>query len=106
MRNLAISILSLTLASNIAFAQKDDADAATPGPDKCARMQASTVFIPDKAGNRQKGSASKLTDSHRNAEAQGWDFDEMAVYTEDGDLQGFFVTYTRPHPCNKKQAMD
>lgn len=102
MRNLAFSILVLVFTNNIALAQTDDADAATPGPKKCAQMQASTVFIPDKAGNRQKGSAGKLTESHRNAESQGWDFDEMAVYIEDGDLQGFFVTYTRPHPCNKE----
>ena len=102
MRHLVFSILAFALTSNIALAQKDDADAATPGPEKCSKMQASTVFIPDKAGSRQKGSAGNLTESHRNAEKQGWDFDEMAIYIEDGDLQGFFVTYTRPHPCNKK----
>jgi len=100
-RNVIISVLFFAVASNVAFAQKDDADANTPGPVKCAKLQASTIFIPDKAGNRQKGSAGKLTESHRNAEKQGWNFDEMSVYIEDGDLQGFFVTYTREHPCNK-----
>lgn len=102
MRKLFFLILLMALTGNTAFAQKDDADAATPGPQKCARMQASTVFIPDKAVSRKKGSAGKLTESHRNAEKQGWDFDEMSIYIEDGDLQGFFVTYTRPHPCNNK----
>ena len=100
MRNLIFSLLTLALTGNVALAQKDDADAATPGPEKCAKQQASTVFIPDKAGNRQNGSAGKLTESHRNAEKQGWNFDEMSIYIEDGDLQGFFVTYTRTHPCN------
>ena len=102
MRNLAFSILGLALVSNMAVAQKDDADADTPGPEKCAQKQASTVFIPDKAGSRQKGSAGKLTEAHRNAESQGWNFDEMSVYIEDVALQGFFVTYTRPHPCNNR----
>lgn len=102
MRKIATLLLALAFGINPAFAQEDDADADTPGPKKCSRTQASTIFIPDKAGNRQKGSASKLTESHRNAESQGWDFDELAVYIEDGDLQGFFVTYTRPHPCNKE----
>jgi len=104
MRNFLffISVLLFAVAGNVLAASKDDADAATPGPAKCAKLQASTVFIPDKAGNRQKGSAGKLTESHRNAENQGWNFDEMSVYIEDGDLQGFFVTYTREHPCNKK----
>jgi hypothetical protein len=63
-------------------------------------LQASTVFIPDQAGSRQKGSAKKLSETHKTAESQGWNFDEMQVYIEDGDLQGFFVTYTRDHPCN------
>ena len=102
MHKIAFSALLFAFASNVAFAQKDDADANTPGPTKCAKVQASTIFIPDKAGNRQKGSATKLTESHRNAESQGWNFDEMSVYVEDGDLQGFFVTYTREHPCNRK----
>ena len=102
MRYQIILFIVLAFSSNFVFAQDDDADAATPGPEKCARVQASTVFIPDKGGNRQKGSASKLTESHRNAESQGWDFSALSVYIEDGDLQGFFVTYTRPHPCNSK----
>ena len=42
------------------------------------------------------------TESHKNADSQGWNFDEMSLYTENGDLQGFYVTYTRPHPCNNK----
>jgi hypothetical protein len=102
MYKFIFSVLIFAVASSVAFAQEDDADANTPGPAKCAKLQASTVFIPDKAGSRQKGSASKLTESHRNAESQGWNFDEMSVYIEDGDLQGFFVTYTREHPCNRK----
>ncbi len=102
MRKLFISMLVLAFASNVAFAQEDDTDAATPGPEKCARLQASTVFVPDKGGSRTKGSADNLTESHRNAEKQGWDFEALSVYIEDGDLQGFFVTYTRPHPCNNK----
>ena len=102
MHKFIFSMLIFAVTSNVVFAQNDDADADTPGPVKCAKVQASTIFIPDKAGNRKKGSAGKLTESHRNAESQGWNFDEMSIYIEDGDLQGFFVTYTREHPCNRK----
>lgn len=97
---LIVISMALSMVANLAFAQKDDADAATPGPKKCPKIQASTVFIPDKTGSRQKGSAKKLSDTHKTAESQGWNFDEMSIYIEDGDLQGFFVTYTREHPCN------
>ena len=102
MRKVAFSVLLFVFVSNISFAQKDDADAATPGPKKCPRLQASTVFVADKTGSRHKGTADKITKSHKNAESQGWDFDELSVYTENGDLQGFFITYTRTHPCNNK----
>ena len=102
MRKSTLMAMSLVLAANVSFAQKDDQDAATPGPKKCPQLQASTVFVPDKATSRQKGSAKKLSETHKVAEAQGWNFDEMQIYIEDGDLQGFFVTYTREHPCNNR----
>ncbi len=99
MNKLALSVLLCVLISNIAFAKKNDPDEATSAPVKCPQLQASTVFVSDKG---QKGSAGKLTESHKNAETQGWNFDEMSLYTENGDLKGFYVTYTRPHPCNNK----
>jgi len=99
MYKLAFSFLLFALISNVAFAKKNDSDADTSAPAKCPQLQASTVFVSDKG---QKGSAGKLTESHKNAESQGWNFDEMSLYTENGDLQGFYVTYTRPHPCNNK----
>lgn len=97
-----IGLILGTVVSFSAIAQEDDDDAATEGPERCAKLQASTVFVADKTGARQDGSAKRLTESHRNAEKQGWDFDEMQVYIENGDLQGFFVTYTREHPCNRE----
>ena len=98
-RTLAFFLIAL-LISPCVSAQGDDDDASTPGPTRCPETQASTVFVPDKSGNRQKGSAEKLSETHRTAQDQGWDFKDLEVYIEDGDLQGFFVTYVRPHPCN------
>ncbi len=101
MRKLAFLVLVLffALVNNIAFSKEHDSGSATAAPEKCPKLQASTVFVADKG---KKGSAGKLTESHKNAESQGWNFDEMSLYIEDGDLQGFYVTYTRPHPCNNK----
>ena len=97
MYKLAFSVLLLAFVSNIVLAKNNDSDTDTTAPAKCPQLQASTVFVSDKG---QKGSAGKLTESHKNAESQGWNFDEMSLYTENGDLKGFYVTYTRPHPCN------
>ncbi len=96
MYKLAFLVLLFAFVSNTAFAKKDD-DTTTPV--KCPQKQASTVFVADKG---QKGSAGKLTETHKKAESQGWNFDEMSLYTENGDLKGFYVTYTRPHPCNNQ----
>ena len=101
MRSLIFSVLLFVVANNIAVAQEDDADAAKARPANCPELQANTVFVSDKG---KKGSAKKLTESHKNAESQGWNFDEMSLYTEDGDLEGFYVTYTRPHACNKQNG--
>lgn len=93
--------LIFTLASSELLAQEDD-DASTPGPEKCPEIQASTIFVKDKSGNRQDGSAERISETHDTAEAQGWNYHDLQVYIEDGDLQGFFITYTREHPCNKE----
>ena len=95
MRHIIYSVLLFAFVSNVAVAKEDDEAAAAPA--KCPELQANTVFVKDKG---QKGSAGALTESHQNAESQGWNFDEMSLYTEDGDLKGFYVTYTRSHPCN------
>ena len=87
MKKVLFAMITLSVASTGALAQSDDDDANTPGPKKCARIQASTVFVPDKATSRQKGSAKSLTETHRTAQDQGWDFEDMEIYIEDGDLQ-------------------
>ena len=101
MTRLLAAVFTLFVCLPGVQAQDDDDDAATPAPDRCPATQASTVFVDDKTGSRQKGSANRLSETHRTAQNQGWDFADLEVYIEDGDLQGFFVTYVRPHPCNR-----
>ncbi len=51
-----------------------------------------TVFV-------NKGNASSVTKAlnklHAKMELEGWTYADMEVYTEDGDLEGIFVTYVR-----------
>lgn len=90
------------LALGIALAAAP-AGAADPEPavERCPATEAWTVFIADATLRRQDGSAGRITESHRKAEQQGWQFEDLEIYIENGDLQGFFVTYTRPHPCTE-----
>ncbi len=99
MKLLFIGLISLALMSSSVFARKDK-EVVEKTPARCGEIQAYTVFVKDKSGNRQKGSAELISKQHQLAEKGGWNFDELAVYIEDGDLQGFFITYTRPHSCN------
>jgi hypothetical protein len=57
-----------------------------------AAKSITTVFV-------NKGSVSSVTKAlnklHAKMEAEGWAYSDMEVYTEDGDLEGIFVTYVR-----------
>ena len=96
MKTLFATVLLLSFTTTIQAQDEEDKPAA------CPALQASTIFVKDKTGSRKKGSAESISETHDNAEARGWDFEDLEIYIEDGDLQGFFITYTRPHPCNKR----
>ncbi len=96
MSKILLAAMFLTLFASANMYARDHHEA----PAKCPALQASTLFVADKTGSRKQGSAEKISETHKTAEAQGWDFKDLEIYIEDGDLQGFFITYTRPHPCN------
>ncbi len=102
MKRLPAPLLALTLAAPYACTWADDQDTALPTAPNCPATEAWTVFVSDATMRRHDGSASRITESHRKAEQLGWAFKDLEVYIENGDLQGFFITYTRPHPCNLK----
>ena len=54
-----------------------------------------TVFVDATLGFRKKHMANQLTKSHAEYAARGYRYVDMAPYNENGDLIGFFVTYTK-----------
>jgi hypothetical protein len=54
-----------------------------------------TVFVDATLGFRKKHMANQLSKSHAEYAARGYRYVDMAPYNENGDLVGFFVTYTR-----------
>ena len=54
-----------------------------------------TVFVDATLGFRKKHMANRLTQSHADYAARGYRYVDMAPYNENGDLVGFFVTYTK-----------
>jgi len=76
----AFAVLTLFTGTNAALA--DDA----------GQYAAKTVWID---GKGQGSMADKASKSHAAMAKDGWKFQDMDVYTEDGDMKGLFVTYVR-----------
>jgi hypothetical protein len=47
-------------------------------------------------GFRNQGAANNLTKAHSAFAARGYKVQSVQPYIENGDLQGFFVTYQKP----------
>ena len=76
--------LLLLGTTTVGFAADEDADAAS--------ATITTLFVD---GKGQSGFAEKVNKIHAEMAAKGWKFGGLALYTEDGDMKGVFVTYTR-----------
>ena len=85
---LLATCLLLALASGEADARKDQSDEPKP----CAV----TVYIDADLGSRKKGAAKRINESHAEQQARGYIFVDLEIYIEDGDMEGFFVTYAKP----------
>ena len=65
------------------------ADAARQG------LPAVTIWVDATWGFRNQGAANDLTDAHKAFAAHGYRVQDVEPYIENGDLEGFFVTYQR-----------
>ena len=54
-----------------------------------------TVFLDVAALGRRNRAAKRMNELHAEMATQGYDFADLEVYTENGDLEGFFLTYVR-----------
>lgn len=80
-----------------AAAAEDESAAAT------GRM-GKTVFVDVSSAGRKKKAAKRMTEQHEQFAQEGWTVIGVAVYTENEDLEGFFVTYVKeqlPPPENR-----
>ena len=76
--------LLLLGTTTVGFAADKDADDAS--------ATITTLFVD---GKGQSGFAEKVNKIHAEMATKGWKFGGLALYTEDGDMKGVFVTYTR-----------
>jgi len=70
--------------------EKSAEDAAREG------LAAVTVWVDSTWGFRKQGAANDLSRSHQAFASRGYKVVSVQPYIENGDLQGFFVTYQKP----------
>ena len=86
---IAIALAAL-LACGTCFARdfnKEAAEAREQG------LPAISVYVDANWGNRTNGAASALTNAHSAFGRAGYELVDVETYSENGDLQGFFVSY-------------
>ena len=79
-----------TLAATQAQNDKKAAAFASSG------QQTVSIYVDVDWGARKSGSAGELNQAHKAFNAVGYQVIDVVGYTENGDLQGFFVTYQKP----------
>ncbi|MGD9020525.1 MAG: hypothetical protein PVF46_01915 [Lysobacterales bacterium] len=72
---------------------------AQPSP-QAACPEAITVFRDASRFSRRKYGAENMSQVHAEYTREGWQFVDMETYIENGDLEGFFLSYTRETACN------
>lgn len=97
---LATSFATAILA--LAFTQSAQAGMFGKKPEEAAReadqagMIAVSTWVDVSWGFRTQGAANALNRAHQAFAARGYRVLSVQPYIENGDLQGFFVTYQKP----------
>ena len=87
------AVLATTLSVSAAAA--DYAEAAAHAAAATRGESGYTVYVDVTFGMRKKVAAAELNDAHAAFGARGFEPVAVTAHEENGDLQGFFVTYRR-----------
>ncbi len=93
MKHLRIVLLSLLLACTLPALAADPSKQA----EDAARLNQSavTIYVDATLGMRKDRAAAALTRAHDAFARHSYQVIDVSTYNENGDLQGFFVTYRR-----------
>ncbi len=96
MRHLLIALVlaTATLPAHAALFGKSPEQSAAEAT--AGNMSAATIWIDASWGFRNQGAANTLSKAHNAFAARGYKVVSVEPYIENGDLQGFFVTYQKP----------
>lgn len=91
---LAATLLACAMPAQAALFGKSPERAAEQAA--ADNAPAATIWVEATWGFRNQGAANDLTDAHKAFAARGYKVVSVEPYIENGDLEGFFVTYQRP----------
>ena len=80
-------VLSI-ICSNALAKKKNEAEVARE-----QNLAAITVYVDISVASRKNRAATKMTKLHQQFAKQGYELAGINIYSENGDLQGFFVSY-------------
>ncbi len=98
-----MTVLAFSLHCSSVFSQETVETALAPEPSMDCE-QAITIFHDVSGFGRKDRAAERMTERHDEMALSGWRFAGMEIYTENGDLEGFYVSYTRAATCAPEQA--
>ena len=105
MKLLNTTALVLGFLCSSAFAQ--DMEVAMLDSDAAMNCEeAMTVFHDVSGFGRRNRAANRMTEKHAEMALSGWRFADMQIYTENGDLEGFYITYTRAASCSPEPVAE
>ena len=87
-------LLALALPAHAGLFDKSPEKSAAQAAHQ--RLPAVTIWVDATWGFRNQGAANDLTRAHAAFAARGYKVVSVQPYIENGDLQGFFVTYQKP----------
>ena len=105
MRNLLFLALLFSFQPAVSADQEID-DAAPAAEQAMDCEEAITTFQDVSRIGRKDGAAKNMTRRHKEMAESGWRFVDMEVYTENGDLEGFYLSYTRTVTCSVEDSGD
>ena len=91
---LLATLLALAVPAHAGLFDKKPEDSAAEAAR--ANMQAATIWVDASWGFRNQGAANALSRAHNAFAQHGYKVVSVEPYIENGDLQGFFVTYQKP----------
>lgn len=104
MRSFYMTVLAFSLHCSGVLAQEAMEAEAAPEPSMDCE-QAITIFHDVSGFGRRDRAAERMTEKHAEMALSGWRFAGMQIYTENGDLEGFYISYTRAATCESEQAV-